>query len=134
MILKRMRKIYLVSALIISIFVNIGIGLADGTHDQSSEDQMNMNGMMGFDTITLYFLAIFLLILGIVLWLLIKQKNQRTTPVLDGKRKRNFNNGNNNVLNPNEIKFEKLTTLFCQNCGNRVETDSKFCDNCGVKI
>jgi hypothetical protein len=134
MIFKRMKKIYLVSALIIIFFVNIGIGFADGTHDQSTEDHMNMNGMMGFDMITLYFLVTFLLILGMVLWFLMKQKNQRTTPVLDGKRKRNFNNSNNNIAFPNEIKFDKLTTHFCQNCGNRVEIDSKFCDNCGVKI
>ncbi|OLS18663.1 MAG: hypothetical protein HeimC3_48740 [Candidatus Heimdallarchaeota archaeon LC_3] len=130
--LAKITRTYLISILIATFFVNITYVLADGTHDQNTED--HMNGMMGFDILPSYFFIIFLIILGVIILYLIKQKNQGINSVLDIKRQNQDNHENNSNLITYKKGFNEINTSFCQNCGNHVDFDAKFCDNCGTKI
>lgn len=130
--LAKITKTYLISILISIFFVNITYVLADGTHDQNTED--HMNGMMGFEVLPAYFYIIFLIILGIIILYLIKRNNQRTISVLDVKRQNNNNYENNSNLKTYKRGLNEIKALFCQNCGNHLDADTKFCQNCGTKI
>ena len=54
------------------------------------------------------------------------QKDFYSAPVINGKSKPN-----------EEVKEAPLkddNVIYCQNCGNACESDSKFCTNCGAKL